>query len=102
MFKFLGIFYDSTIQLSGVYYPTSHLMVHHILEIASHLKHYENDPDLLTSVAKMKEKYLKYWRQIPYLYAFAFILDPRAKLNGFSSVLALLTLSVDEDYSAYF
>ena len=41
MFKFMEIFYESTIQFSSVSYPTSHLMVHHILKIASHLKAYE-------------------------------------------------------------
>ena len=87
--KFLELFYDATITLSGVYYPTSPLMVHTILDIASHLKAYEGDRLLLNVVADMKTKYLKYWEQIPLLYAFAFILDPRAKLEGYHSALNL-------------
>ena len=31
--EFLQLLYDSTILLSGVYYPTSPLVLHHILEI---------------------------------------------------------------------
>ena len=58
MYKFLATFYDSTVTLSGVYYPTAHMIVHHILEIATHLKAYENDVILLEAVAKMKLKYL--------------------------------------------
>ena len=58
---FLELFYDATVTLSGVYYPTSPLMVHTLLDIASHLKAYEGDALLLNVVADMKTKYLKYW-----------------------------------------
>jgi hypothetical protein len=36
------------------------------------------------------------------LYAFAFILDPRGKLDGFAGILSLLTAAVHIDYTAYF
>jgi hypothetical protein len=42
MLAFLQLFYDSTVALSGVYYPTSPLMLHHILKIAMHLNAFEN------------------------------------------------------------
>jgi hypothetical protein len=87
MFQFLETSYDLTIALSGVYYPTYPMYVHNIFEIAQHLKQYKNDPILLEGVGKMKLKYLKYWRNNPFLYAFAFILDPRAKLNTLATVL---------------
>jgi hypothetical protein len=35
------------------------------------------------------------------LYAFAFILDPRAKMKGFSNVLKLLSELNGNDYSCY-
>jgi hypothetical protein len=35
-------------------------------------------------------------------YAFAFILDPRAKLRGFSNILRLLSGLSGTDYSLYF
>ena len=53
----------SMIQLlffSGVYYPTSPLVLHHILEIASHLHDYEHDSNLSAIVMPMKAKFLKY------------------------------------------
>ena len=96
---FLDLFYDATVTLSGVYYPTSPLMVHTLLDIASHLKAYEGDRLLLNVVADMKTKYLKYWQQIPLLYAFAFILDPRAKLEGYRSALNVLSASLSLDYT---
>ena len=88
---FLEQFHDSTVVLSGVYYPTSPLILHHVLEIASHLSQYQFDNDLRFVVNPMKDKFLAYWSDIPILYSFAFILDPRAKIKGFTSVLRLLS-----------
>jgi len=63
--EFLELFYDSTVALSGVYYPTSPLVLHHILEIATHLVNYENDNQLGDVVVPMKTKFLKYWKKYP-------------------------------------
>jgi hypothetical protein len=60
--SFLQLFYDSTLALSGVYYPTSPLMLHHILKIARHLNAYENHELLRDAVVPMKSMFLKYWR----------------------------------------
>jgi hypothetical protein len=49
MLKFLGLFYISTVSLSGVYYPTSPLIMHAIIEIVDHLNQFEND-DILRDV----------------------------------------------------
>ena len=84
------MFYDSTVVLFGVYYPTSPLVPHHILEISSHLHDYEHDSNLSDVVMPMKGKFLKYWKSIPLLYAFAFVLDPRAKMRCLHNVLELL------------
>ena len=46
-FEFLQLFYESTIVLSGVYYPISPLMLHHILEIVGHLHSNDTDPLLI-------------------------------------------------------
>ena len=100
--EFLEQFYDSTVTLSGIYYPTSPLILHHIIEIASHLMNYEHDSVFAIACIKMKDKFLKYWRNIPMLYAFAFILDPRAKLHGLTNVLQILSQLTSNDYSEYF
>ena len=71
--SFLELFYESTVALSGVYYPTATLMLHHILRIARHLNSFENDRLLRAAVVSMKDKFLKYWRDIPILYVVAFI-----------------------------
>jgi len=100
--EFLELFYDSTVVLSGVYYPTSPLILHHILEIASHLHACERDQNLTTVVHPMKLKFLKYWQDIPLLYSYAFILDPRGKMRGFFNVLQLLAKYTGSEYSSYY
>ena len=75
--------------------------MHHVFEIASHLNEYQFDNDLRFVVNPMKDKFLAYWSDIPILYSFAFILDPRAKIKGFTGVLRLLSRFNDVDYSSY-
>ena len=58
--EFLELFYDSTVILSGVYYPTSPLILHHLLEITSNLHASEKDQNLIVVVYPMKLKFLKY------------------------------------------
>jgi hypothetical protein len=74
-------------------------MLHHILRIARHLNAFENDPLLRCVVVPMKDKFLKYWSDIPILYAVVFILDPRAKMRGFNKVLIRLSSLTGTDYS---
>jgi hypothetical protein len=70
--EFLKIFYDSTIALSSVYYPTSSLMLHHILEIAGHLNAYENDELLRHVVVPMKDMFLKIMEKHTYVICLCF------------------------------
>jgi hypothetical protein len=98
---FLELFYNSTVALSVIYDPTSPLILHHIIQIAAHLNSYENDNLLRSVVVSMKDKFLKYWRDIPMLYSIAFIMDPRAKLRGFNKALVLLSNLFDTNYSPY-
>jgi hypothetical protein len=102
LLEFLELFYDATVTLSGVYYPTSPLIMHNILDIVQHLTQYKNDAFLRNVVSPMKSMFLKYWRDIPMLYAFAFVLDPRAKLRGFNNILRILSSLCGTDYSLYF
>ena len=50
----------------------------------------------------MKLKFLKYWQDIPLLYSYAFILDPRAQMRGFFNVLQLLGEYTGSEYSSYY
>ena len=50
----------------------------------------------------MKLKFFKYQQDIPLLYSFAFILDPKAKLKGLFNVLQILKENTGVDYSSYY
>jgi hypothetical protein len=71
------------------------------LEIVRHLNAYENYELLRNVVVPIKTKFLKYWRKIPILYAFAFILGPRANMRGFHKVLQILSSLNGTGYSRY-
>jgi hypothetical protein len=76
-------------------------MLHHILKIARQLNAFENDRLLREAIVPMKSKFLKYWRDIPSLYAFAFIIDPRPKTRGFHKLLLRLSSLTGTDYSTF-
>jgi hypothetical protein len=58
--QFLEQFYLSTISLSGIYYPTTPLMMNAIIEIADHLNQFKNDSLLRDIIVPMKTKFLNY------------------------------------------
>ena len=76
-------------------------MIHYLVKIAIHLKNHANDSHIRPMVQPMIDKYNKYSRDIPLLYSFAFILDPRAKMKGFIRVLRRLGTLTSTNYSAY-
>jgi hypothetical protein len=96
------MFYEFTLELSGVYYPIAPLMLHHLIDIAIHLNQYENDPLLRNSVLPIKAKFAKYWNCIPMLYLFVFVLDPRAKMRDYHKALILISNLTSTDYANYY
>ena len=77
------------------------IIIDKLLKIRRHLNAFESDHLLREAIIPMKTKYLKYWRKIPILYAFAFILDPRAKMRGFHKLLLRLASLTGTDYSRF-
>ncbi|KZV13529.1 zinc finger BED domain-containing protein RICESLEEPER 2-like, partial [Dorcoceras hygrometricum] len=89
--EILKVFSDATDQLSGVYYPTCHLVVTHICNGAcifcEHLN--SNEPPLIECIISMKTKWEKYFLNIPEIFLCAIILDPRLKLDCLGELLTL-------------
>jgi hypothetical protein len=88
--------------LSSVYYLTAPLILHHLIDIASHLNQYENDPLLRNYVLPMKAKFAKYCNRIHMLHSFAFVIDPRAKMRGYHKALTLISNLTSTDYANYY
>ena len=97
---FLEPFYNATTQLSGIYYPTSPLVLEWLMKIVDTFQEKSTDRMLAPIVAAMKEKYLKYFDAIPHLYCFAIVLDPRKKLDGLDTAFRFIGDALDLDYSS--
>jgi hypothetical protein len=86
--KFLKVFYDVTLKISGTLYSTSNLFFQQLCTVRKNVLEYAQSPDpLMSSMAvKMKIKYDKYWgdfEKMNRLLFVAVILDPRYKLVAF-------------------
>ncbi|KAK0574519.1 hypothetical protein LWI29_024902 [Acer saccharum] len=97
--EFLKIFYDATVTLSGVYYPTSCEAIHRIVEMSEAINNYRVDEHLGIAVVAMEAKLKKYWSTIPLLYALSIVIDPRIKLSGLEVFLEVIGTNLEIDYS---
>ncbi|KAG2712806.1 hypothetical protein I3760_04G143400 [Carya illinoinensis] len=86
LIKFLKIFYDATVRLSGSLYVTSNAYFQELCGIQSHLSKMSqsNDAVLKCMAENMKIKYDKYWGSIEktnLMIFIAVVLDPRCKFS---------------------
>ncbi|GKV13314.1 hypothetical protein SLEP1_g24341 [Rubroshorea leprosula] len=84
--KFLKVFYDATVRISGSTHVTSHMYFHDFSTILNLLNKWSgsNDPLFSTIAEKMREKHEKYWgaaSNMNVLIFIACVLDPRYKLS---------------------
>ena len=80
--NFLEVFYIATKECSGVYYPTIQLIISHIYNIAQIFQEYRDNPIFTNACVVMEIKILKYWQDLPILFALASVMDPRLQLKG--------------------
>jgi hypothetical protein len=85
--KFLKLFYEVTMRLSGSLYVTCNMYFQEICGIQMHLQAYSESEDyILSSMAeKMLMKYNKYWGDLDRVNVLMFIVvifDPRTKLGS--------------------
>ncbi|KAK3218934.1 hypothetical protein Dsin_012904 [Dipteronia sinensis] len=92
------VFYNATVTLSGVYYPTSSQAIHQIVEMSDLLNTYKEDDLLGHAVVAMETKFKKYWSEMPFLYALGVIVDPRIKLAGLEYLLEFIGNKLSIDY----
>jgi len=85
----LQVFLDSTNAFSYVYKPTSPYVLANIIPIAELFKTYRGIDSHENFLPDMEEKFLKYWTDIPLIFVFTMILDPRWKFDGAIEVVKL-------------
>jgi hypothetical protein len=85
--KFLKLFYDVTMRLSGSLYVTSNMYFQDICGIQAHLQAFsESEDHVLSAMTKKIKKYNKYWGDLDRVNLMLFVavvLDPRTKLDSF-------------------
>ena len=87
VFNLLKVFYNTTNNLSGVYYPTNYLFIIEGLNIAGAFAHCESDIAIAEAINAMKVKWLNYYSEFPDIYLIAMVFDPRCKLVNLSYYL---------------
>jgi hypothetical protein len=75
--------------------------LHNILEIATLLKEYENGELLMSAVSSMKQKYLKYWKNIPPCFTLLHLFLILGENYRDSSIFYQLLEIINIDYSYY-
>ena len=97
LFNFWKAFYDAIVSLSGVYYPTSLLDLHNLVEISQLFSMTRNDELFKPSIEVIERKFKKYWCETPLFYSFAFVLDPRIKVQGLNKCFVHIGAYLDLD-----
>lgn len=85
----LKTFNDATNTMSCVYTPTSHRFLEIAVNVSEAFVKCFNIPCLLECMLDMKEKWLKYYKNIPMIYLVTAVFDPRLKLDGLSDLLTI-------------
>ncbi|GJW79374.1 zinc finger BED domain-containing protein RICESLEEPER 2 [Tanacetum coccineum] len=81
--QLLEVFNNATEILSGVYYPTSPLVLQQIFFMSTALSEYELEGGILSSMIKpMKKKLRKYFQHMPSIITCAAALNPCFNVNG--------------------
>ena len=80
--QFLDVFKKSTTALSGVYYPTSCLVLYELYLMTLNIKNYENKKFYMEMIPAMKEKFKKYFLELPSIFTVAAALNPFYNVTG--------------------
>lgn len=83
--------------LSGVYNPTSLKVSGELYSITTTLKSWENQPFWSECIYAMKQKYLKYYKDIPILFSCVAALDPAIGIDGVESLLEEINRNIGNE-----
>jgi hypothetical protein len=88
----LKVFKNATTLLSGVYYPTSYLVINQIWLICETLGEYEYEGVIFEKMIEaMKKKLKKYFEEVPLVFTCAAALNPLVNVSGVEVLLEKIT-----------
>jgi hypothetical protein len=79
---FLKVFYSATLAFSGSHYPTTCLVLRHLYNISVTFRNYREKPNFIDACIVMEKKFRKYFENMPVIFIFGAVMDPRFKLAG--------------------
>ena len=97
--RLLETFNNATYNLSGVYYPTAHLLVMDCVNISCVFDEYVQDRELSPCVLSMASKWLKYFIEIPRVNLVATVFNPNIKIEGLQNLLYLYYENMQQFYN---
>jgi hypothetical protein len=99
----LEVFYNATTLLSGVYYPTTPLVLGQFLLIALTFQNYKEHQFWSPLIYQMKQKYLKYYVEVPVIFSITAALNPAIGVEGVENILNAIyeCLELDPTESIY-
>ncbi|KAI8550039.1 hypothetical protein RHMOL_Rhmol06G0073200 [Rhododendron molle] len=83
----IGFTSDMWSGCSGVRYPTSCIVLHHLFNISVNFCKHREHPNFAHACLDMEAKFRKYYEEMPPIFMLAAVMDPRMKLKGVSLVL---------------
>ena len=90
----LTVFKNATTLLSGIYYPTSPLVINQVYFMAQKIHDFEYEGEIFQQVgATMAEKLLKYFDEIPPVFTCAAALNPVLNVCGVETLIESIAFS---------
>ena len=84
----LEVFKTATTLLSGIYYPTSSLVLKQVYLMAQKINDFEYEGEIFEQLGKaMADKLLKYFDEIPLVFTCAAALNPTLNVGGVESLI---------------
>lgn len=99
LLQLLEVFHTSTVKLSGVYYPTSPLVLPELLNITNILKDFKQMMFWEPLILIMQEKFLKYFQDMPHIFSCAAALNPTIGHDSVEYLLELIAENLGVDFS---
>ncbi|KAK1419827.1 hypothetical protein QVD17_29191 [Tagetes erecta] len=99
--EFLKVFKDATTFLSGVYYPTSPLVLNQLFLMANKLNEFQTKNEMfIAMVAPMLAKFKKYFAELPPVFTCAAAFNPCLNVPGVETLIDEITsdlgLAIDD------
>ena len=102
--EMLKVFKQSTTFLSGVYYPTSPLLLNELWLMSAQLERFEQRSEIFVLVTRpMRQKLVKYFKEMPPLFTCAAALNPCINVTGVEALITKISMSLNlhKDNSNY-